>query len=294
MTILKEYQQDGFTKIEEIFDKKEILNLQQATDELIEQSRNHIISDEKFDLEHNHSSQNPRVQRIKVPHEQHSAFAKAVRNPKILNFLRQLIGENIRFRNSKLNIKAANGGTAVDWHQDWAFYPHTNANLLAVGIMIDDIDEDNAPLMIVPKSHKGETLNHHFQGVFSGSVNLQSEKIDLSSAVKLTGPAGSASFHHVKALHGSSPNLSDRPRRLLLFEYAAADAWPLVDLEVYGNFQEFEEKMVLGMSTLQPRCEPEHIIMPFPRPPNPDSIYRIQEFRRQSSTTTTDPHAALT
>ena len=228
-----------------------------------------------------------------MPHKQHPVFADAVRKPKILEILSKLIGENIRFRNSKLNIKEANGGAAVDWHQDWAFYPHTNADLLAVGIMIDDIDENSAPLMIVPASHEGETLDHHFQGVFSGSVNPDSEKIDLSTAVKLTGAAGSASFHHVKALHGSSPNFSYRPRRLLLFEYASADAWPLVDFEVYGDFHEFQEKIVLGKSTLHPRNEPEHIIMPFPRPPNPDSIYRIQEFRRQSSSPTTELQSAV-
>ncbi|MGA1121329.1 MAG: phytanoyl-CoA dioxygenase family protein [bacterium] len=288
MSMIEEYQQAGFTCIEGLFNKEEVHDLQLATDELIEESRNHITSNEKFDLEHNHSSQNPRVQRIKVPHKQHPVFAAAVRKPQVLEILSKLIGENIRFRNSKLNIKEANGGAAVDWHQDWAFYPHTNADLLAVGIMIDDIDENNAPLMIVPGSHRGKTLNHHFQGVFSGSVNPDSENIDLSTAVKLTGSAGSASFHHVKALHGSSPNFSNRPRRLLLFEYASADAWPLVDFEVYGDFQEFEEKIVLGKSTLHPRSEPEHIIMPFPRPPNPDSIYRIQEFRRQSSSPTTE------
>ena len=293
MNMIEEYKQQGFTFIEALFNKKEMLDLQQATDELIEQSRRHNVSDEKFDLEPNHSTQNPRVQRIKVPHKQHPVFEEAVRNPKILEILSNLIGENIRFRNSKLNIKEANGGASVDWHQDWAFYPHTNADLLAVGIMIDDIDENNAPLMIVPSSHEGATLNHHFQGVFSGSVNPDSEKIDLSTAVKLTGPAGSVSFHHVKALHGSSPNFSSRPRRLLLFEYASADAWPLVDFEVYGDFHEFQEKIVLGKGTLHPRNEPEHIIMPFPRPPNPDSIYRIQEFRRQSSSPTTELQPAV-
>ncbi|MFZ8995153.1 MAG: phytanoyl-CoA dioxygenase family protein, partial [bacterium] len=190
MSMIEEYQQAGFTCIEGLFNKDEVHDLQLATDELIEESRNHITSNEKFDLEHNHSSQNPRVQRIKVPHKQHPVFAAAVRKPQVLEILSKLIGENIRFRNSKLNIKEANGGAAVDWHQDWAFYPHTNADLLAVGIMIDDIDENNAPLMIVPGSHRGKTLNHHFQGVFSGSVNPDSENIDLSTAVKLTGSAG--------------------------------------------------------------------------------------------------------
>jgi ectoine hydroxylase-related dioxygenase (phytanoyl-CoA dioxygenase family) len=169
----------------------------------------------------------------------------------------------------------------VYWHQDWAFYPHTNPDLLAVGIMIDDIDEDNAPLMVVPQSHLGKTLNHHHKGIFSGSVDLKNEGIDISTAVKITGKAGSASFHHVKTLHGSSPNFSKRPRRLLLFEFAAADAWPLVDFDVYGDFSEYEEKIVIGKNTLQPRCENVDMIMPYPRPPNSGSIYRIQESRKK-------------
>ena len=74
MNMIEEYKQQGFTFIEALFNKKEMLDLQQATDELIEQSRRHNVSDEKFDLEPNHSTQNPRVQRIKVPHKHHSVF----------------------------------------------------------------------------------------------------------------------------------------------------------------------------------------------------------------------------
>ena len=274
------YEKQGFVFVENLFDETNVIEFQRVTEELIEQSRGHQKSDEKFDLEPDHSQTNPRVQRIKVPHKQHKVFAKALRNSMLLNVLQILIGNNVRFRNSKLNIKAAKGGSEVDWHQDWAFYPHTNSDLLAVGIMLDDIDEDNAPLMVVPQSHLGKTLNHHYRGVFSGSVDLKEEDVDSSNSYKITGKAGSASFHHVKALHGSGRNLSDRPRRMLLLEYAAADAWPLVDFEVYGDFTEYEAKMVLGESTLQPRTDNSDIIMPYPRPPNPDSIYRIQEFRR--------------
>ena len=274
------YEKQGFVLVENLFDETKVIEFQRVTEELIEQSRGHQKSDEKFDLEPDHSQTNPRVQRIKVPHKQHKVFAKALRNSMLLNVLQILIGNNVRFRNSKLNIKAAKGGSEVDWHQDWAFYPHTNSDLLAVGIMLDDIDEDNAPLMVVPQSHLGKTLNHHYRGVFSGSVDLKEEDVDSSTSYKITGKAGSASFHHVKALHGSGPNQSDRPRRMLFFEYAAADAWPLVDFEVYGDFAEYEEKMVLGKSTLQPRIDNSDIIMPYPRPPNPDSIYRIQKFFR--------------
>ena len=43
----------------------------------------------------------------------------------------------------KINMKSAGFGSPVEWHQDWAFYPHTNQNVLAVGILLDDMNSDN-------------------------------------------------------------------------------------------------------------------------------------------------------
>ncbi|MDG1860223.1 MAG: phytanoyl-CoA dioxygenase family protein, partial [SAR324 cluster bacterium] len=147
--VLKDdYEHQGFVVVDELFEKVEVSEFQRVTNELVEQSGSLRKSNPQFDLEPEHSEANPRVQRIKVPHKRNVVFGQAVRNPKLLQMLKILLGENVRFRNSKLNIKAAHGGSAVDWHQDWAFYPHTNTDLLAVGIMIDDIDEDNAPLMV--------------------------------------------------------------------------------------------------------------------------------------------------
>ena len=112
---LKEhYDQEGFVLIESLFETSEIQKLQLASDALIEESRSYRESDERFDLEPDHTETTPRIQRIKVPHQQHQAFADLVRAPKLLEILRILIGEDVRFRNSKLNIKAAKGGTAVD------------------------------------------------------------------------------------------------------------------------------------------------------------------------------------
>ena len=102
---LKEhYDQEGFVLIEALFGTSEIQKLQQASDALIKESRSYRKSDERFDLEPDHTETTPRVQRIKVPHQQHQAFADLVRAPKLLEILRILIGEDVRFRNSKLNI----------------------------------------------------------------------------------------------------------------------------------------------------------------------------------------------
>ena len=61
-------------------------------------------------------------------------------------------------------MKCAGFGAPVEWHQDWAFYPHTNDNLAAVGVMFDDMAMENGPLMIIPGSHKGPTFDHHADG----------------------------------------------------------------------------------------------------------------------------------
>ena len=90
------------------------------------------------------------MRRIKATHLQHAEYAGLMRHPKIIGVLRDLWGPDIRFDTAKLNMKCAGFGAPVEWHQDWAFYPHTNDNLAAVGVMFDDMEMANGPLMIVP------------------------------------------------------------------------------------------------------------------------------------------------
>ena len=105
----------------------------------------------------------------------------------MVGILTQLIGPGVRFQTGKLNMKSAGDGSAVEWHQDWAFYPHTNDDLLAVGIMLDDVDETNGPLCVLPGSHRGVIHDHHANGVFCGAIDPIESQIDFSSAVELIG-----------------------------------------------------------------------------------------------------------
>jgi len=81
------------------------------------------------------------------------------------------------------------------------------------------------------------------------------------------------SLHHVRLVHGSAQNTSDRPRQLLLYEYAAADAWPLMGV---GDFANFSERVVSGRPTLAPRLVDVPVRMPLPPSPHPGSIYENQ------------------
>ena len=139
------YRENGYLVVREVLSRSEVEELRRVTDEFVEKARAVSAHDEIYDLEDRHSAAEPRVRRIKTPHLWHPTYAAMVRHPNILEVLKRLWGPSIRFDVSKLNLKAAGYGAPVEWHQDWAFYPHTNDDLAAVGIMIDDVDEDERP-----------------------------------------------------------------------------------------------------------------------------------------------------
>jgi phytanoyl-CoA hydroxylase len=106
-------------------------------------------------------------------------------------------------------MKSAVYGSPVEWHQDWAFYPHTNDDLLAIGVMLDDMDTENGPLLVSPGTNRGPVRNHHGEdGRFAGMIGPSEIAREIEAAVPLIGRAGSMSFHHVRALHGSALTIS--------------------------------------------------------------------------------------
>ena len=267
------YRDNGYLVVEDVFAPEELAELNRVTDEFIEQSKRVGSSNEVFDVAPDHAAEAPRVRRVKDPHVRHPVYAAAMRNENLIAILEGLIGPGVRFDHSKLNIKPVSGGAAVEWHQDWAFYPHTNDDILAVGVLLEDCFEENGPLQVIPGSHKGPVYNHHSNGVFVGACDPGDLGEQTGQAVALTGRAGSCTFHHVRALHASSENRGTRERRLLLFSYAAVDAWPIVDAY---ELDEFNSRILTGEPTWTPRQVELPVRIPLPRVEGSDSIFDDQ------------------
>ena len=271
---INEYNDVGAIVVPDVLTPAEVRALSDVTDGFIDRARGLTAHDAIYDLEDSHTAHNPRVRRIKAAHAQHPAYAALTRHPKIVAVLQSLWGSNIRFDSAKLNMKCAGFGAPVEWHQDWAFYPHTNDDLAAVGVMFDDMAMENGPLMIIPGSHKGPTFDHHADGIFCGAMDPANRDVDFSKAIALTGKAGSITVHHVRAVHGSAPNVSDRDRRLLLFQFRTADAWPILGFP--GGIEAFDKLMVAG-ETQQPRLTPAPIRLPLPPATLQGSLYENQK-----------------
>lgn len=239
-------------------------------------------SDELIDLEDTHTPDQPRIRRIKRPDLQSRFFDQLMRSDRILGPARELIGPDIRMHTTKLNMKQAGYGAEVKWHQDFAFYPHTNDDVLAVGIVFDDMDLENGPLQVFPGTHRGPIHDHHVEGVFAGSIDLAEAGLTAADAVPLTGPAGTVTIHHARIVHGSAINTSSHDRRMLFYEMMAADAFPVMgSMTRFDSIDGYDDLILCGSPTLEPRLQPVPIRIPQPQPELNRSIYEIQSGRKE-------------
>ncbi len=268
------YNENGYIVVDGVYDAGEVAAMRAVVDRLVDEAAGLSDHDSVYDLEPSHTPRRPRVRRIKEPYLVHPLFRRMAEHPRLLSVLKALIGPNLRLHGGKINIKAAEYGSPVEWHQDWAFYPHTNDDVLAVGVMLDDMTEENGPLLIVPGSHKGPVHDHHVDGIFAGAIDPAKSPFDIAGAARVTGRAGACSFHHVRAVHGSEQNRSGRDRMLLLYQVAAADAW---DMRRFSqDWDDHEGRMIAGASTLEPRIVPCPVRLPYPPARHEGSIYENQ------------------
>lgn len=125
------------------------------------------------------------------------------------------------------HYKMPNDGVAFDWHQDiqhrdkggdtWRDVTGRGSYVQTI-LLVDDMTEENGPLEFLPKDAvmldgAGRLLKDE------GSVH-----VDASRAVSVTGRAGDVLLFGPYAVHGSTPNQSAKPRRVLINGYAAPGA----------------------------------------------------------------------
>src|ERR1700681_3751783 len=132
------YKRDGVIVVPEVLGADTLAQVRSVIAELVAGSAKTLEHTDVYDLEPGHTAESPRVRRIKTPHKVHALFNEIVRSEPVLDILKKLIGPGLRLHGSKLNMKSAQYGSPVEWHQDWAFYAHTNYAVLAILGRLDD------------------------------------------------------------------------------------------------------------------------------------------------------------
>jgi len=263
---IESFNKNGFLFLENAIPTEQLQKLQNEFEKWREESREHtepygktFDNRPRFDLEPGHSADKPALRRIASPLEISDLYLDVMRNNRALDALVDIFGPNIKFENAKINSKQPGAATEVKFHQDFPFEAHTNDDMMTVLFFIDDVTEENGPLEVVPGTHKGPLYEHWHDGVFTGTVSDDVTKRMKPDVVPCYGPAGSACLMHTRLLHGSAPNLSDKPRTLYICEYSAEDSYPL-----HANHipSEYMYEMVRGHATGRVRCSEYEMAIP--------------------------------
>ena len=238
MSVLSQAQKnqfwsEGYLVVENAVDQDLLQAMQGDISAWIEESREYsepygdtIDGRPRFDLEPGHTTDKPSLRRVNAPVEVSQAYFEAMATSLMTDCVADLIGPNVKFHHSKINSKLPGGKTAVKWHQDFPFTPHSNDDLITALLMVDEVTQDNGPLEVVVGSHKGELHGLWHNGAFTGAVADSVAEDCQKKAVTCVGPAGSVCLMHTRLLHGSAPNLAQHSRNLFICVYSAEDAVP--------------------------------------------------------------------
>lgn len=231
---VQQFRRDGVLTVENAVTPALLARLREQFSQWVEESRGHddaygstVDGRPRFDVEPGHSRHQPALRRINAPADISDAYYEAVVDSRMTDMVADLIGPDVKHHHNKINSKLPGTATAVKWHQDFPYTPHSNTDLVTALLMLDEVTPDNGALEVCPGSHQGPIHELWHGGRFIGAVADEVAARLQSSAEKCCGPAGSVCLMHTCIAHGSAPNLSQAPRTLFITVYAAADAVPL-------------------------------------------------------------------
>jgi ectoine hydroxylase-related dioxygenase (phytanoyl-CoA dioxygenase family) len=151
------------------------------------------------------------------------------RDPRLVEMAAQLLGSSsMNQLINQAHFKLPGDGVAFPWHQDSTHRRYGMAEWTDVNgrgsyvqtiTALDDIGEDNGPLLFIPGSH----ARGHLDLPPDGSLPPW---LDPAAAVPAIMRAGSVLLFGPYSVHGSQPNVSTRPRRTFIngFAYPGANA----------------------------------------------------------------------
>ena len=255
------YFEDGYAVARGFLQTEWLERMREAYLAAVERSREVKTSNNWFSLQEDHSHDLPRIQRIEKIPDQDPTFWDFVVDSDIAMLAADIVGPDVIYRDSMINVKCPGSGGAVSWHQDLPFYPHTNTSTIQILIALYDVPEEQGPLTLIRGSHKNRIYEHYDDaGNWSGKIRESDfESIDWDQSLSLPCAAGDALILHPLTVHGSGPNQTENSRPYLIHGLSAADAMSYTPM-TWGN--SFSGTLIRGKPARYAHHESMHIPLP--------------------------------
>ncbi|MFJ4436624.1 ectoine hydroxylase [Streptomyces sp. NPDC088923] len=219
---LASFEENGFHAIPELLTPDEVSVYRAELDRLVADPA--IRADERSIVE-------PQSQEIRSVFEIHKiseVFANLVRDERLLDRARQILGSDVYVHQSRINVKPGFGASGFYWHSDFETWHAEdgmpNMRAVSVSIALTENYDTNGGLMIMPGSHQtflgcaGETPKDNYkkslqmQDAGTPSDEALTEMAGKWGIKLFTGKAGSATWFDCNAMHGSGDNITPFPR----------------------------------------------------------------------------------
>jgi ectoine hydroxylase-related dioxygenase (phytanoyl-CoA dioxygenase family) len=194
---LKQYKDEGFVSPINVFSKEEAKEIRDEI-ELIEKE---IPEELEKSGRYNAHLISPLLDEV-------------THDPKILDAVPSLIGEDILVSGTTLFIKNPNEKGFVSYHQDAKYIGLKPHNWVTAWVAITDSNEHNGCMRMWSGSHK-DNLKEHDQKFNQGNLLTRGQTVQNVPKEKITPlvlTAGQMSLHHPTTVHGSDINKSDDRR----------------------------------------------------------------------------------
>ena len=124
----------------------------------------------------------------------------------------------------------------VDFHQDTIDFPDRESDFITAYIYLDKVDENLSPLHLLSHSHKlgASVFPHNLKVIERNKYLYKNDFNDQQNCdlIKLMGDGGSLYYWHCNTLHGTQPQIDDKPRvsvRILIEKNSKTKSDCLVD-----------------------------------------------------------------
>ncbi len=169
-------------------------------------------------------------------HVKHARIYDIACDERILQYVRDLIGDNIVCWGAHFFCKMPGDGKAVSWHQDASYWPLTPSKTVTCWLAIDRADSENACMRFIPGSHLEGQIDYRTSDPSESNVlNQTVDNIErFGNPINVILEAGQFSLHSDLLLHGSGKNTSSRRRGGLTLRYAATEVRSLLNWNSEG------------------------------------------------------------
>jgi ectoine hydroxylase-related dioxygenase (phytanoyl-CoA dioxygenase family) len=245
---LKAYEENGYLLLPNYFSRAEV--------DVLAAELPSVFADES---PRRVTETNDAVRSVYGSHMSNDVFKCLTRHPRLVGPAMEVLGSAVYVYQFKVNAKVAFDGDVWQWHQDYIFWLKEDGlpspRIINVIVFLSDVNEFNAPLLVIPRSHKEGIIdvpaihdppttaeNSKWISNLTAKLKYSVDKSTVARLVQqygleaLKGPAGTVLFFDSNLVHASANNISPYDRNMILITFNSVENIPVTKESARPDF----------------------------------------------------------